>query len=157
MFKIALYEPRIPQNTGNIGRTCLAYNSSLDLICPLGFSLENKYLKRAGLDYWKYLDVSIHDNFECYMKNRKSSRIIGFSKQGGVSINNIEFKLNDNLLFGREDIGLPDSVRNKCNFIATIEMPSIYSESRKKGVRSLNLSVATGIAIYTAYSQLRHN
>ena len=89
MFKIALYEPRIPQNTGNIGRTCLAYNSSLDLICPLGFSLENKYLKRAGLDYWKYLDVSIHDNFECYMKNRKSSRIIGMlaSSLGIVPIN----------------------------------------------------------------------
>ena len=74
-FRVGIFEPRIPQNTGNIGRTCLAYNLPLDLIKPLGFSIEDKYLKRAGLDYWKNIDLNLHENFELYKKYNSILRI----------------------------------------------------------------------------------
>ena len=157
MLRVALFEPRIPQNTGNIGRTCLAFNLPLDLICPLGFSLKDKYLKRAGLDYWNHLDLSIHDNFDSYKQTIKNSRIIGFSKQGGDNMEDIDFNLNDTLIFGREDNGLPERIRSQCTLMATIQMPGITSSQNPYGVRSLNLSVACGIAVYTAYKKLRFN
>jgi len=150
MIRVGLYEPRIPQNTGNIGRTCLAFNSKLDLICPLGFSLEDRYLKRAGLDYWKYLEPNIHEDFLAYKNSVGSSRIIGFSKKGGISLNDMDFQLDDCLLFGREDIGLPSIIRDQCNIICSIQMPGIISTINPNGVRSLNLSVACGIALYNA-------
>ena len=151
MFRVGLFEPRIPQNTGNIGRTCLAFNTTLDLICPLGFSLKDKYLKRAGLDYWQYLNLNVHENFDIYKRNLFPARIIGFSKGGGIPLNSIKFDINDCLLFGREDNGLPNSIKEKCTIMATIEMPGIHSDYNPNGVRSLNLSVACGIAIYSAF------
>ena len=150
MIRIGLHEPRIPQNTGNIGRTCLAFNSKLDLILPLGFSLDDKYLKRAGLDYWKYLQYNVHEDFSSYKSSLGSSRLIGFSKEGGIPIKKMEFLQNDCLLFGREDIGLPSWIKSQCNIISTITMPGILSNNNPNGVRSLNLSVACGIAIYSA-------
>lgn len=150
-LRIGLFEPRIPQNTGNIGRTCLAYNLPLDLIMPLGYSIDDKYLKRAGLDYWENINLKIHNDFNYYKKFNFNSRIIGFSKFGGVDIKNIKFKPTDCLLFGREDTGLTQYVKDRCDLIGTIPMPGIATEQRPYGVRSLNLAVACGIAIYTAY------
>ena len=151
--RIALYQPRIPQNTGNIARTCAAFNLTLDLICPLGFSLEDKYLKRAGLDYWKYLDIKVHMNFAEFIKDVEPRRIIGFSKKGNQALTNLQFKGEDILLFGREDIGLPVDITKKCAFISRIPMPGGVDSSNKGGVRSLNLSVACGIVAYQIYSQ----
>ena len=154
-MRIALYEPRIPQNTGNIGRTCLAFDYSLDLILPLGFKIESKYIRRAGLDYWKFIDVQLHSNFESYKKFIGSSRLIGFSKHGGRELSEIKFHESDCLLFGREDSGLPSNVRDKCDLMSTIAMPGIASNSNLNGVRSLNLAVACGIASYKAFQSFK--
>ncbi|KGG15296.1 MULTISPECIES: tRNA (cytidine(34)-2'-O)-methyltransferase [unclassified Prochlorococcus] len=151
-FRVGLFEPRIPQNTGNIGRTCLAFNLKLDLIYPLGFDLNDKYLKRAGLDYWQHLDVTTHINFQSYSNFIKGSRIIGFSKKGGIDLKEFHFSNNDCLLFGREDLGLPNNIREQCDSICSINMPGISTLSNTSGVRSLNLSVACGIAVYSAYN-----
>ena len=152
--RVALFEPRIPQNTGTIGRTCLAFNLALDIIKPTGFSFEDKYLKRAGLDYWPYVDVHLYESFEDYKNSFKSSRIIALTKKSGNSISNIIYKETDILLFGREDTGLPDNVMNKCEIVAGIPMPGGENKLKAGGVRSLNLSVACGIVSYSACLQL---
>ena len=152
--RICLFEPRIPQNTGNIARSCAAFNYKLDLIKPLGFSLEDKYLLRAGLDYWPYVDVSIFDSFLKYKDLTNNSRFIAFSRFSAEPIVNFSFKQNDILIFGREDNGLPNSVKEECDYVLSIPMPGGASSSSIKGVRSLNLSVACGIVIYKSCEQL---
>ena len=152
--RIALFEPRIPQNTGTIGRSCLAFNLSLDIIKPTGFSFEDKYLKRAGLDYWSNVDVNLYDSFDQYKNTFISSRFIALTKKSDYSISKIKYKNNDILLFGREDLGLPDKIINKCELIAGIPMPGGESQLKTGGVRSLNLSVACGIVSYSACLQL---
>ena len=151
--RICLFEPRIPQNTGNIARSCAAYNLELDLIKPLGFSLEDKYLKRAGLDYWKYVKVNVFEGFTEYKSHFTSSRLLAFSKSANESMSTFVFNKNDILVFGREDNGLPLSIRNQCNNILYIPMPGGVKNITEGGVRSLNLSVACGIAIYKACEQ----
>tara|TARA_Y100001968_G_C18993986_1_gene542747 strand:+ start:70 stop:552 length:483 start_codon:yes stop_codon:yes gene_type:complete len=154
-ISVALYQPRIPQNTGNIARTCAAFNISLHLIKPLGFSLEDKYLKRAGLDYWPYVDLNVHNNIDLFISIlSKDQRIIGFSKSAEININNFNFNSGDILLFGREDIGLDNKSRSKCKEIISIPMPGISLPGTNKGVRSLNLSVSAGIGIYQAGTSL---
>ena len=153
-ISISLLEPRIPQNTGNIARTCAAFHYSLHLIKPLGYSLEDKYLKRAGLDYWSYVDLIIHDNYNQYIKTLNQRRVFGFSKDGGQMLSEIEFRPNDVLLFGREDRGLPPSVKSQCSSIVTIPMPGRADINGKNGVRSLNLSSACAIAAYSVYVSL---
>ncbi len=153
--RVALFEPRIPQNTGTIGRSCLAFNMSLDIIKPTGFSFEDKYLKRAGLDYWPYVDVHQYDSFEEYKNAFSNSRFIALTKKSNKSISNIIYNNTDILLFGREDTGLPDNVMNKCEIVAGIPMPGGENELKTGGgVRSLNLSVACGIVCYSACLQL---
>ena len=152
--RIALYEPRIPQNTGCIGRSCLAFRLSLDIIKPIGFSMEDKYLKRAGLDYWSYVKVHLYESFEEYVDKFKRSRLIGLTKKSRKSISTINFRENDILLFGREDTGLPNSVLNQCNILSSIPMPGGERYKVTGAVRSLNLSVACGIVSYTACIQL---
>ncbi len=152
--RVALFEPRIPQNTGTIGRSCLAFNMSLDIIKPTGFSLEDKYLKRAGLDYWANVDVHLYDSFEQYRNSFINSRIIALTKKSCNSISNIIYKDTDILLFGREDNGLPDNIMNKCEIVAGIPMPGGVNQLKSGGVRSLNLSVACGIVCYSACLQL---
>ncbi len=150
-FTVALFEPRIPQNTGNIARTCAAYGITLELIKPLGFSLEDRYLKRAGLDYWKYLNIRIHNNTSEFLNTcNNKRRIIGFSSKGSLYLSDIRFHKNDVLLFGREDSGLPHDLRDMCNQISTIQMHQKANLAGTGGIRSLNLSVACGIAIYSA-------
>ena len=152
--RVALFEPRIPQNTGTIGRTCLAFNLSLDIIKPTGFSFEDKYLKRAGLDYWSEVDLHLYDSFYEYQNKFLTSRIVALTKKSDNSISDIIYKPNDILLFGREDTGLPNNIMSKCQIIGGIPMPGGENNLRSGGVRSLNLSVACGIVCYTACQQL---
>ncbi len=154
-MEVALFEPRIPQNTGNIARSCAAFNITLNLIEPLGFKLEDKYLKRAGLDYWPLVSVNKYDNFNKFLASKHKKRIISFSKKNGIYLKDFKFQEDDVLLFGREDYGLPDSIINKSDFLISIFMPNLQTgKNDQKGVRSLNLSVACGIAIYEAHKQI---
>ena len=154
-MEIALFEPRIPQNTGSIARTCAAFDITLNLIEPLGFKLEDKYLKRAGLDYWPLVKLKNYPNFKNFKDSKKNKRIIAFSKKNGTYLKNFKFRAEDILLFGREDTGLPDNVIQSSDSLISIFMPNVeLIKKDKKGVRSLNLSVACGIAIYEAYKQI---
>ena len=154
-MEISLFEPRIPQNTGSIARTCAAFNITLNLIEPLGFKLDDKYLKRAGLDYWHLMKIINYKNFETFKQAKKNNRVISFSKKNGAYLRDFKFKKNDILLFGREDNGLPDQIIQKTEALISIYMPNKASEINKNiGVRSLNLSVACGIALYEAHKQI---
>ena len=154
-MEISLYEPRIPQNTGNIARTCAAYGITLNLIEPLGFKLEDKYLKRAGLDYWPLVKINRYENFYKFLTSKNKNRIVSFSKKNGIFLKDYKFKSEDILLFGREDTGLPENIIEKSDSLVSIFMPNIESPfNNQKGVRSLNLSVACGIAIYEAHKQI---
>jgi len=157
-LEIALFEPRIPQNTGCIARTCAAFNLTLNLIEPLGFSLDDKYLKRAGLDYWHLLEIYRFKSFYNFVNLNKNKRVISFSKKNGVFLNEFNFESQDILLFGREDNGLPEEIINQSDALVSIYMPKkVRNINLKDGVRSLNLSVACGIAIYEANKQLTKN
>ena len=154
-MEISLFEPRIPQNTGSIARTCAAFDITLNLIEPLGFKLEDKYLKRAGLDYWPLVKINNYSNFNKFKESKKNKRIISFSKKNGIYLKNFLFLEDDILLFGREDTGLPDNIIKSTDSLISIFMPNVQLPNKDtKGVRSLNLSVACGIAIYEAYKQI---
>ena len=154
-MEVALFEPRIPQNTGNVARSCAAFNIPLNLIEPLGFKLEDKYLKRAGLDYWPLVTVNKYGNFDKFLESKSNKRIIAFSKKNGTYLKDFIFQNNDVLLFGREDSGLPDCIIDKSDSLISIFMPNLQTATNdQKGVRSLNLSVACGIAIYEAHKQI---
>tara|TARA_Y100000589_G_scaffold146283_1_gene139932 strand:+ start:127 stop:606 length:480 start_codon:yes stop_codon:yes gene_type:complete len=157
-LEISLFEPRIPQNTGSIARTCAAYDITLNLIEPLGFKLDDKYLKRAGLDYWHLMRINKYQNFDIFKESKKDNRVIAFSKKNGILLHDYKFQKNDILLFGREDNGLPNEIIEKSEELISIYMPNKASESNNNiGVRSLNLSVACGIALYEAYKQINKN
>ena len=152
--RVVLFEPRIPQNTGTIGRSCLAFDLPLDIIQPTGFSFEDKYLKRAGLDYWPNVDVNLYESFHEYKNSFPHSRIIALTKKSDNSISTIIYKNTDILLFGREDTGLPNNIMNECEVVAGIPMPGGENQLKTGGVRSLNLSVACGIVCYSVCLQL---
>ena len=125
------------------------------MIEPLGFKLEDKYLKRAGLDYWPLVKLKNYQNFKIFKESKKPKRIIAFSKKNGIFLNNFRFLEDDILLFGREDTGLPEEVIKGSDTLISIFMPNVeLTNDDKKGVRSLNLSVACGIGIYEAYKQI---
>ena len=107
---IVLYEPEIPQNTGNIARTCAATGSVLHLIKPLGFSLEDKYLKRAGLDYWRMMRYEVHENFEELLEKYPGARMHFLSTKAPRSYTEATYGPDDFLVFGRETRGLPESL-----------------------------------------------
>ena len=154
-MEISLFEPRIPQNTGSIARTCAAFNITLNLIEPLGFKLDDKYLKRAGLDYWHLMNIVNYPNFDIFKKAKRNNRLISFSKKNGIYLRDFKFQKNDVLLFGREDNGLPDNIIEKSESLVSIYMPNKGSDLNNNiGVRSLNLSVACGIALYEAHKQI---
>ena len=154
-MEISLFEPRIPQNTGSIARTCAAYDITLNLIEPLGFQLDNKYLKRAGLDYWHLMKIINYPDFDTFKKAKNNNRVLSFSKKNGIYLRDFKFQKDDILLFGREDNGLPDQIIQKSDALISIYMPNKASELNNNiGVRSLNLSVACGIALYEAHKQI---
>ena len=147
MFNIVLYEPEIPQNTGNIGRLCVGLDSTLHLIKPLGFSLEDKYMKRAGLDYWKYLELKVYEDFSRFLEENRPERIFYFSKKAEKIYWEGEFDRGDFFVFGKETLGLPEEiVFNPANRVFKIPMIG--------KTRSLNLSNSVAIVCYEALRQV---
>ena len=145
---IILFEPQIPQNTGNIVRTCAVTGCSLTLVEPLGFKIDDKKLKRAGLDYWENVTVNIAPNLEDLIE-KYSPRIFFFSSKASRSMYDVDFKEGDALVFGAETHGLPKELLAKYpNQCITIPM--------KNGVRCLNLATAVGIGIYQAFRSFPH-
>jgi len=147
-LNIVLFQPEIPQNTGNIGRTCVLTDCKLHLIKPLGFSLEEKQLKRAGLDYWPYLDLEIHETYGALREKYKDATFYYSTTKASKFYSEVEYKEGDFIIFGRESSGLPDNVRgsdpDRC-----IRVPMINSTTR-----SLNLSNTVAIVTYEALRQI---
>lgn len=146
-MRIVLVAPEIPQNTGSIARLCAATETELDLIEPLGFSLEDRYLRRAGLDYWPSVRLAVHASFGSFLEAVSPRRLLGFSSHGGASYTAIRFRPDDALVFGCESRGLPASLRDALAPLYRIPM-------RSDAVRSLNLATAAGIVLYEGLRQL---
>jgi tRNA (cytidine/uridine-2'-O-)-methyltransferase len=144
-----LFQPEIPQNTGNIARTCVLTNSKLHLIKPLGFSLDEKHLKRAGLDYWKYLDIEIHEDYESFIKKYEGSNFYYSTTKTNHNYSEVNYKSGDFIIFGRESSGLPEYVRKNIGENG-IRVPMIETSTR-----SLNLSNTVAIVAYEALRQLQ--
>lgn len=146
MFNIVLVEPEIPQNAGNIARTCAATGTRLHMVRPLGFEVTDKYLKRAGLDYWPLVDISYYDSFSRLQETFPSSRFFYFTTKGRRRHSDISFKDGDFLVFGKETKGLPEELLmqhpEEC-----LRIP-MFSEAR-----SLNLSNSVAVALYEALRQ----
>ena len=147
-INIVLVEPEIPQNTGNIGRTCVATGAVLHLVKPLGFSIEDKYLKRAGLDYWHYLDVRYYENLDSFFDINRDGDFIFTSTKANRNYCNIIYRDNVFLVFGKETRGLPESLLKK-NLNRCVRIPM------KQEARSLNLATAVAIMVYEVLRQ--HN
>lgn len=145
-MNIVLLEPEIPSNTGNIGRTCVATGTSLHLIKPLGFSLEGKEIKRAGLDYWKDLDVTIYENFEDFLVKNKDAKIYMATTKGLHMHTEVNYEPDSFIMFGKESAGIPEEIllKNKDN---AIRIPMIGE------IRSLNLANSVAIVLYEALRQ----
>jgi len=149
MFNVVLVEPEIPPNTGNIGRLCLATGSTLHLVKPLGFSIDDRELKRAGLDYWKEVDVELWDSLEQLIRRQEASaRFFFLTTKSDRAYYDVSFRAGDFLVFGRETKGLPESLlAAHPEELLTIPM---------RGTRSLNLATAVGIVLFEAVRQQRY-
>lgn len=148
-FNIVLIEPEIPNNTGNIGRLALATGSTLHLVKPFGFEIDDKRLKRAGLDYWKYLNLFIYESIEEFFATHNDKKMVYFSSHGEQNHWSINYKDNMFLVFGKESVGLPKEIINN-NKEHLYKIP-LYSEH----IRSLNLANAIAIAVYEGLKQLK--
>ena len=146
---IVLVEPEIPPNTGNIARSCAITGSELHLVRPLGFSIDDKSLKRAGLDYWPYVKVHVHDDINSFMEENEDRRMFFATTKGTRNYSEVEYKDGDMILFGRETRGLPKELISR-NIDRTIRIP-MSSDTR---LRSLNLSNSAAIVLYEALRQL---
>ncbi|KEI11643.1 tRNA methyltransferase [Clostridium novyi B str. ATCC 27606] len=148
-LNIVLFEPEIPQNTGNIGRTCVLTNSKLHLIKPLGFNIDDKSVKRAGLDYWPYLKLEIHESFDDMIRKYPDANIyLSTTKEAKYHHDEVNYKEGDFIVFGRESSGLPNYIRDR--YIENrIRVPMIRTT-----MRSLNLSNTVSIVAYEALRQL---
>jgi tRNA (cytidine/uridine-2'-O-)-methyltransferase len=149
MLRVVLVNPQIPPNTGNIARTCGATGTELHLVAPLGFELSDRYLKRAGLDYWIYVNLHYHANWEAFRERQRQigGRLVGFSVSGRCNYIKCGFQEGDWLLFGSETEGLPQSILALCQETAYIPMT-------QPQVRSLNLSVSVAVGLFEARRQL---
>lgn len=146
---IVFVEPEIPPNTGNIARTCAATNTKLHLVKPLGFDISEKAVKRAGLDYWPYVDLEIHDSLDDFMEKYKDKRKFLATTKGGRIYTDFEYMDDDMFLFGRETKGLPR------DFIAeNAEMAIRIPMSENTRLRSFNLSNSANIILFEALRQL---
>ncbi len=144
---VALFEPDIPQNTGNIIRLCANTGCELHLVKPLGFPLEDKKLRRAGLDYHEYANIMVHENWTALRQYVVPRRIIAIETSGITDYDQIDYTGSDVLLFGSETKGLPKQVLEDSGAIVRIPM--------QKNQRSLNLSNAVAICVYEAWRQLK--
>lgn len=149
MLRVVLIYPQIPQNTGNIARTCAATGTELHLVGPLGFEISDRYLKRAGLDYWPYVNLHYHDSLHAFevFYQQQGGRWVGFSTRGQYSYVKFQFQTNDWLLLGSETEGLPPHILEACG--ATVYIPMTQPK-----VRSLNLSVSAAVGLFEARRQL---
>ncbi|MCR5431477.1 MAG: tRNA (cytidine(34)-2'-O)-methyltransferase [Lachnospiraceae bacterium] len=145
-MNIVLLEPEIPSNTGNIGRTCVATGSSLHLIKPLGFELDEKHLRRAGMDYWKSIDLHIYENYEDFC-NKNGSAVMHFATTKGQKMyTEADFGPDDFIMFGKESRGIPEEI--------LIEHPESCIRIPMLGdIRSLNLGNSVAIVLYEALRQ----
>ncbi len=146
-FNVVLVEPEIPPNTGTTARLCGATDTVLHLVKPLGFSTDDKHLKRAGLDYWEYIKIVYWESFDDFLTKQDEKKLYFFTKKTGKPYTEAEFKPGDFLIFGKETKGLPEEVirlyKDRCY---TIPMSN-------PEIRSLNLANAAGIVLYEALRQ----
>jgi tRNA (cytidine/uridine-2'-O-)-methyltransferase len=145
-MQIVLFEPEIPQNTGNIARLCAATGVDRHLIEPLGFRLDNRYLKRAGLDYWPDVRMRVWPNWPAYAASGRLSRAVMTSAKAGEPVHCFAFDFADSLVFGPETRGLPGEMLSRSAYRVRIPMSNPRA-------RSLNLSTAAGIALYMALAR----
>lgn len=143
-----LYSPEIPQNTGNIGRTCYLTGSKLHLIKPLGFEISDKQIRRTGLDYWCDLELEIHESYDAFMEKYGNERIFISTTKTDRKYSDVEFKDGDFIMFGKESSGLPNIVHEDFKD-AEIRIPMIESTTR-----SLNLSNSVAVVLYEACRQV---
>lgn len=145
-MNIVLLEPEIPANTGNIGRTCVATGTRLHLIEPLGFRLSEKEIKRAGMDYWKELDVRVYLNYEDFLDKNPGAKIYYASTKAPQIYTQVCYEQDDYVMFGKESAGIPEEILLK-NQETAIRIPM------KEKIRSLNLSNSAAIVLYEALRQ----
>lgn len=146
MLNIVLHEPEIPSNTGNIGRTCVAAGARLHLIEPLGFRIDEKQVKRAGLDYWEKLDVRTYLNFEDFLARNPGAKIYMATTKARRRYTDVSFGENDYIMFGKESAGIPEEILVDYEDTA-IRIP-MYPD-----IRSLNLGNSVAIVLYEAMRQ----
>ena len=147
MINIVLHEPEIPQNTGNIGRTCVATGMRLHLIKPLGFSLDEKQLKRAGLDYWPDLDVTVYEDYADFLSKNEGAKIYYATTKGHLVYTQAQYEPDCYIMFGKESAGIPEEILREHEGTC-VRIPMIGE------TRSLNLSNAVAIVAYEALRQL---
>ncbi|HEV8646146.1 MAG TPA: tRNA (uridine(34)/cytosine(34)/5-carboxymethylaminomethyluridine(34)-2'-O)-methyltransferase TrmL [Burkholderiales bacterium] len=147
MFDIVLYQPEIPPNTGNVIRLCANTGCRLHLIEPLGFRLEDRHLKRAGLDYHEYARVRVHPGWQAFLVALPSSRRFAFSTKAANRYDQVGFQAGDVLVFGPETSGLPEEVRESFEPQRRLRLPMVPAS------RSLNLSNAVAAVVYEAWRQ----
>ena len=147
-FNIVLFNPQIPPNTGNILRLCANTGTKLHIIKPIGFDLSEKSLRRAGLDYYKKVDLRIYDSLDEFLKNNKFKNLFLVTKFGKKRYDKVEYKRNDFFMFGSEINGLTEEVYTKLKGSVKIYIPMI------SGNRSINLANAVSICVYEAWKQI---
>lgn len=147
MFQIVLYEPEIPANTGNIIRLCANTGAQLHLIKPLGFSLDDKKLRRAGLDYHEYARLIIHESWSEFVLKNKTARVFALTTKGRQCYSEVAYQKHDFLLFGPETRGLPDSILGALPDSQRLKLPMVPES------RSLNLSNTVAVVLYEAWRQ----
>ncbi len=148
MLKVILFEPEIPPNTGNVIRLCANTGAGLHLVEPLGFSLDERRLRRAGLDYREFASVEVHESLAACLNTLGEPRVFAFSTRGRANYSTASFHIDDALLFGPETRGLPDAVLESLPPERRLRLP-MRAESR-----SLNLSNSVAVAVYEAWRQL---
>ena len=147
LFHIVLLSPQIPNNTGNIGRTAMATNCRLHIIHPIAFDIDEKAVRRAGLDYWHLLDVCEHDSWETFLVNENPEKVWLFTTKTTQPLWDVSFSKGDYLLFGSEQHGVPQEVHNFVGENARVTLPMVDS------ARSLNLATAVCAAVYEGFRQ----
>lgn len=147
-MNIVLYQPEIPQNTGSIARLCAATKTPLHLVQPLGFKIDDKHLKRAGLDYWPYVDVRLHESWDGFLARHGRERLLYFSKKAAAPYTRADYREEDFLVFGPETRGLPEEL------LAAEAERAFRIPIMTQAVRSLNLSNAVSIVLYEGLRQL---
>jgi tRNA (cytidine/uridine-2'-O-)-methyltransferase len=148
MLHIVLFEPEIPPNTGNIIRLCANTGAALHLVKPLGFSLDDKQLKRAGLDYHEYSTLQVHENWEACKAALAGKRLFAITTKGSTRHSDIQFKADDVFVFGPETRGLPEEIRSEFTAEHRLRLPMLPDS------RSLNLSNSAAVLLYEAWRQI---